>query len=282
MLQLLWFWPAVAQTTYNFSHKTEAYMELTSSTAFSGVIPAIPIPFPFSLAGMTNDTIFLLNQAFKMDYSIGTPAFTPFGADLVNGARSYEVAGLPGQQILKLQFKNMNFGHDFNLSDTINYQVWFFESDNAMEVRFGRSNIQNPVWSYYYNEGGPYIGLSGYAGTDQYRLTLNGNPASPLADTSYGRLQGTPADGQVYRFAPLPNKVREIDEGIGVYPNPSDGRFYLRIRNKTRVEVRIWNGIGQMVYHKSGYRAGEQIQAGLPPGVYILEVEARRKRLLIR
>jgi hypothetical protein len=283
LLQLVCVCSATAQTLYSFLHKSEAYTELANSTPFGGVIPAIPVPFAFNMAGLANDTIFLLNVNFKMDYASSSPGFVAFGADMVNGTKSYEVTGTAGQRILKLQFKNMNFAHDFNVSDTIDYQVWFFEADNSIEVHFGRSYIQNAVWSYYYNEGGPYVGLYQSVGGGYYRLNLKGNASAPVADTAAGlRLQGTPVSGQVYRFAPQTTGIPAISEFLAVYPNPSDGRFYIRTRGKTGVNVSIRNSLGQLVYHKIGHSKDELLQTSLPAGIYLLEVDGKKEQLLVR
>ena len=220
----------------------------------------------------------------KISNSSNSPIFTPFGADLVNGTKSYEVTGAAGQRILKVQYKNMNFGHDFNVSDTINYQMWFFEDGSAIEVHFGSSVILNPVWSYYYNEGGPYIGVFHFNGTTSHNFTLKGNPVSPVADTATAnRLQGTPASGQVYRFAPQTNGVPEIlQASAGVYPNPSNGSFHISADKHAGLDVKIWNAMGQLVYKKQNHKSRELLQTSLPPGLYLLEAEGRRERVVVR
>ena len=262
----------------------EAYAELSNSTSLSGSMPAIPIPFPFTLLGTTNDTVFLMFANVKISNSSNSPIFTPFGADIVNGTKSYEVSGAAGQRILKVQYKNMNFGHDFNVSDTINYQVWFFEEGNAIEVHFGSSVILNPVWSYYYNEGGPYIGVYHFIGTTSHNFTLKGNPASPVADTTTGnRLQGTPASGQVYRFEQQPNSIQEVlQSSVVVYPNPSNGSFYIGTDKHTGVDVKIWNAMGQRVYKKHNHNSRELLQTSLPPGLYLVEADGKREKVVVR
>jgi hypothetical protein len=282
MVQLVCLGQTEAQVGYTFSHKMEAYTELTGGTTLTGVIPAVPVPFPFTLAGTTNDTIFLMYQNIKTDYSSSSASFTAFGAELVNGVRSYEVTGAMGQRILKVQYKDMNFAHDFNLSDTINYQVWFFEADDAVEVHFGRSNIQNAVWSYYYNESGPYVGLYQFVGSVPYNYTLKGDPAAPAADSATGRLQGTPSNGQVYRFAPQTSGVAEPRQfSASVYPNPSKGSFYVVTHRQTTCDIRIWNTLGRVVYYKARHNTGELLQTALPPGVYVLEAEGGKARVVL-
>ena len=73
------------------------------------------------------------------------------GADTYIGVSpiSYATEGEAGSQIFKLQYKNAGFlGEEPDTSgllpSSINFQIWFYEGSNDIEIHFGPSNFAAP------------------------------------------------------------------------------------------------------------------------------------------
>jgi len=264
-----------SQHAYNLSYRQDVYSEITSGIPFTD---KIPLPFMFSLDGISGDTLYTTTTGYLStsgNYKWDLPYFLSFGADTHQGDYSYEISGISGNRILKMQFKNIKFGHDFNNSDFMNFQTWIYESDHAIEVHFGSSNVANPVWSYYYNEGGPAIGFK--------NLKLSGLPATPVIDTAIEtRLYGTPGDGMIYRFA------LSAGTGIGSYalnelrffPNPANGTLYMDMgkNSETSIQIRIMDLLGRQVYNANQNHSSGPMKLTLNAGHYIIHYQSKDRQ----
>lgn len=220
-----------AQTLYSFSVASAPYATLSGGISFHSILPdtIIKTGFPVEINGITNDTLFLrlpfaqINTDNPGSYSLGLQSF---GAEQLDGTHEYLISGTVGNRVLKLQFSNIKFSHDFTGLDFINYQVWYYESDKSIEIHFGPSSVANPQSYFVVGEGvknGAAIGFN--------NLWLTGSPSSPTTTTLYGStLNGTPPPGTIYKFGVsptnLPDNVAKTKYQSLIHPNPVSDMLY--------------------------------------------------------
>lgn len=220
---LISFYTLAQSGKYNFSSSTETYNEISgivinsNSSLFKDSINA---GFNLDLNDHISQKLYISRNYFTCNNAIQGSGLTAFGAELTEGEISYEISGNTGNKILKIQLKNLKFGHDFSQVDFINYQLWIHEN-GIIEIRFGPNQITNAVWDYYYDEKGPYIGFQ--------HSWLKGNPLNPSLDTASSRIMGTPSNGRVYRFTPKNVSVNEHDkiQNLVLFPNPAADKLMI-------------------------------------------------------
>ncbi|MGB6036683.1 MAG: hypothetical protein WBG42_10485 [Cryomorphaceae bacterium] len=107
--------------------------------------------------------------------------------DVAPSEITYSTSGSEGNQICKIQYKNVAFVNEVGPLGTAenrsNFQIWFYESDFSIEIRFGLSNVTNPTLIYEGFEGptiGLFIGFSNDGADYDYGVLLAGNPVAPV------------------------------------------------------------------------------------------------------
>jgi hypothetical protein len=232
---------AQAQTfPYTFTATTDDYVSLANATSLNnGELwddpeYVVPIGFEFDLFGQSINE---LSFAFGSGGIVGPvpngenfiSLLIPYGSDiadrglLTGKSKSeirYQTEGAPGSRIFKLEWDNAGFYYEMDENETnddfVNFQLWLYEGSNIIEVRFGESSIADPDLVHDI-PGGPLVGLldSLVEGDDDtdigYLFYLTGDTESPsvefvgeLEELFFlsSVLEGSPADGQIYRFAP--------------------------------------------------------------------------------
>lgn len=295
-----------AQNGYEFAVSNQPYEDLVGSTSLNnGQIwdedaeYVISLGFNFQIDAYDFDTIYI-PEAFaggvlsSNPNDVGTgPLIVPIGQDLIDlgfttGTSltnvSYKTEGAQSERILKIEWKNVGFYGDMTNSDYCNIQIWLYEGSNAIEYRYGPSQINDPYNSYD-GETGPIVALlpSYNFGTDMILADayfLSGDPVDPTVIT-FGAgeepqeaiaLVGTIADGTVYTFSPRVLSTESFDKvDFVVYPNPA--KDYLHIQtNANDYEVAIYNNIGQEIKYKTNIDGTLDV-LNLSNGVYFVEIE---------
>lgn len=176
----------------------------------------------------------------------------------------YAVEGSEGSRIFKLEWSNAAFFNDdiefTNYSMRINFQVWLFEQDGAVEFHYGPSiGLNNDVIQDYV--GIPvtfirdYVEVPDYGWEGAYMLT--GDPLNP--DWIYAATPGefdnsvflndTPVDGTVYRFMPVLVNVDEekAELALRMYPNPATNILTLSKPGKEMAMVQVCDATGRII-----------------------------------
>lgn len=263
---------AYTQAKYNFSKSTGTYTGITGSTEImpgNKFYDTLALGFDVELNGFRNDTLYINTYG---TVSLGAPGSgaDAFYAEMIDGKQHYTITGTPGDRLVIVEFKDTKFGHDFSSSDFTNFQLWIYEKDGVVEMHYGNIVVNNPDFSYYYQNGGPAVGFSGQQ--------LKGAPTSPVADTGYHYLSGTPANGLIYRFTPkgldIGNTLSKR-ESVNIYPNPGNG-----IINITPI-AKTWENYTVNVFDASGRHVAHRVVSGRQnlvdisneePGMYFINV----------
>lgn len=193
---------------------------------------------------------------------------------------SLTLEGSPGDQLLKVQWKNMALAGN-PAGDFMNMQIWLRERDNSYEVHVGPNHVTGKAG--YYNNSGPAIGgfVSNYDFTvADAALHLTGSPAKPGFDEAqlYYPMQATPQNGTIYRFTYKPGSASvgagNSDAGstISFLPNPCRDRSMIQLPealNGTYPTMLVHDALGRQVLRMENVAGGDFIERGtLPAGVY--------------
>ena len=266
----------------------------------------IPVGFDYQYYDNSYDTILISNFGYGayMGFEHAGPDLFPvlsaFGADLVDRASdtinfdgesgsvspiSYQVEGNAGSRILKVEWRNTGFYMDLtddNLAqDSINLQLWLYEGSGTIEIHFGPSSIASPALDYD-GESGSFVMLAPHVDLNSYNpvaetLWLDGNQASPslTSGSTPSYLDGTVADGTIYRFALSAAGVNEniITSQISVFPNPASNRIYFKTTDLkfTNETIEITNATGRIVKSVSFSKNGIDVSE-LSNGIYFLRI----------
>lgn len=265
----------------------------------------VPVDFPFAFMGLELSFLSIggfgaVVYGFSDDPESQTAAvLVPFDTDLIDrgiadtlslSPISYQVEGQPGQRILKVEWSNAGSYDEWSewgsTSMHISFQMWLYEGTDVIEYHYGPEMINDPA-VFYFQGIGAFIGLSGFdleniAFVDIH--LLQGPASDPeLTDLEFP-VTGTPAEGTVYRFAPVASAMDQADPGIvtDVWPNPARERLYLRAAGPIE-KVTIYTVGGQPVWSGTHFDASSGIPVdGLAPGMYFLQLESARARQHMR
>lgn len=296
-----------AFSQYTLTAFSENYQPFANGTTPNGVFEgwddpefAIPLGFDFTMANTTFNTAMQVGLgSFIFGGNFSNGAGFGYLSDIIDGGQvpegisseiTYTTTGSMGSQICKIQFANAAFYTevaDFNTAENrTNFQIWFYEEDFSIEIRFGESNITMAPLVYEGASGpiiGIFTGISNDGETAEYAAALTGNPETPeleLIDVEQGdifstALDGTPADGQVYRFAPTTVSTDDLEKQVefSVFPNPTVDRVQIGGDLPQNTPYRISDVTGKIV--KSGlYQQASTIDVmDLSPGIYLISVD---------
>jgi len=268
----------------------------------------IPIGFDFEFFGNT------FNEAIIADglVAIGAIFEPPFGIigiaqDFIdrgyNGESispiSYLVEGTPGNRILKVQWKNAGFYNTVSSgidNDSINHQIWLYESDQSFEFRFGNNFVLDGGVSFDSGNGlSPTIVFDESSADEiiDHVALLEGDPSSPTINSVADileddfdrfitniRFTGEPELGQVYRFVKNTSPVNSIklpSNTFQVTPNPVRNQF--QILNKSSYEIdkiSFYSLNGQSVKLPNGnFNQNTNLVniEHLPNGIYFIKIQ---------
>ncbi len=240
---------AFSQDAYIFSTFTDPYTQFSDgiSVVDEGWLDPqfnLPLGFDFSTINVTSDTLVSAHvggtySIFNEDQSAGAI----FGVveyfmdgSYINADQpstiTYKITGPEGSRICKVQLTDCAFLYEILSSDPsaqnrMSYQIWLYEGSNAVEIRFGPSQISNPQLVFEGRDGPLIVFLSGMSNFNivlaEYGTYLEGDPQNPVLseinlDLSPG-LDAMPESGRVYRFEPVIVSVHETPaQPFQIYP----------------------------------------------------------------
>lgn len=297
---------ALTSGDYSFSKTTGTYADLTNANSINNgqlwddPVGSVPIGFTFKLYDLMLDTVYFgmglgglvssaIDANFEADYAI-----IPFETDLIDRGEfsgisqspiSYKLEGNAGNRVLKIEWKNAGFVGEIGalgtLNDYVNFQVWFFEGSNDIEMHYGPNMVSNPVINYE-GETGAFVGISDKDLLNPY--LLSGSPDNPELSDTLACLDGTPANGTIYRFSNLtagndndqPEKVQ-----FKIFPNPVHQVATVRISQGSlnHAELRFYDTFGRIVKTIRNIQTNEFFVdcSDLARGVYVYQLTDQEK-----
>ncbi|MGB0838975.1 MAG: T9SS type A sorting domain-containing protein [Salibacteraceae bacterium] len=191
---------------------------------------------------------------------------------------SWQIDGEAPNRIFKFQWKNAGFEED--AESYVNFQIWYYEVDGDMEVRYGASSVSSAAYAGY---AGPVIGVSYFQSSavigDAYHLVGSTDEPTANENPSFPSITGTPADGTIYTFDNLATPNIGIDENehstISLYPNPVYNT--LNISSSGEVEylsVLITDLLGKTIYESETIQSTIDV-SDFSSGTYLLTVSTK-------
>ncbi len=312
---LLVFFAAEVKAQYLFNQFTAPYNELAAPADISFDTPEwdddqyyIPLGFTFNAFGKSYDSLMVESNGSVALYNSITPfhnffnstdtfpVFIPFGEyisadgtlDLISRSEagspiSYELTGVAGSRIAKMQWKNAGFYNDTTADskDSVNFQIWFYEGNSDVEFRYGTGYMSRPSLN---GEPGPTVGIARFLPSPGNkfvsRQVLKDTAIAAMVDTNYVQLKGVPPAGMVYRWTVAPISVKELSESrklISVYPNPAEGDFTVSFWSEGLSTFMITDISGKIIYENninSNTRTVHQcVNTALDPGIYFISIQ---------
>lgn len=305
-----------AQNYYTISTFQQNYTDLENSISLNNnqvwiydTYGPVAIPFNFSIGGKAVNKFLFEDDYFAFitpngNYEQGTGVyyFYPSAAIIMDRTYStgtssspisYKIEGATGSRILKLEIKNATlenaedsgFGEDHFY---INTQIWLYESDNAIEIRYGDHNITD--FSYLLGEDGGNV-LAGIEENDAKVYLIYGQSSNPTyAEYTQQTIPQTlnsdsfPANGTVYRLAHSQTARLEnfSTSAFSLYPNPATTVLHLKSNNITISEYAIYNVVGKLVTTKKIAESNEvEINIdNLEEGIYFINVNNQHLKFI--
>jgi hypothetical protein len=277
---------------YAFTKTTETYTYLSGGTSLNqnqiwdDPEFEVPIGFNFQFFGQSIDSLYIgagLGALVLDSYNSGY-ALVPFEADLIDRGDitgtsvspiTYKLEGTPGNRIFKLEWRNAGFYNEGDslgtLNDYVNIQLWLFENNSMIEMHYGASSISNAMVDYYF-ETGAVIGVENFI--DNQYLYLSGTTANPTPTEMFTYINGTPADGTVYRFTPTATGIEatQLATALNVFPNPMQQTAVVLVYGLTPndAQLRVYDAIGRTVKQIDNINSNQIkiSREGLSSGIY--------------
>jgi hypothetical protein len=263
----------------------------------------IPMGFTLGLDGKTTSDFSIVagNIFAPMSDTIGVVnGFFSFGAsdlidrgDLTGGAKSplrHLTTGVSPNRIFKFEAFNAGFFDEEDiygtLNDSVNFQIWVYETSNIVEIRFGSSKITHAS-DYFYSGGSPLIGFAKDLDLDMFTITkgytLKGSTTAPTIDsftdfmTSPPVMTSYPTNGTVYRFIPkaVAASIGEttIAHYFNVYPTIATNNINIDYNQSQKSTIQIFASNGQLTKSGEIERGTNTIDiSALATGNYVLKI----------
>ncbi|WP_430405778.1 T9SS type A sorting domain-containing protein [Fluviicola sp.] len=292
---------------YQFTHFSAPYQELTNATVLEACdleFPIVPLGFNFPFLNNQVDSLevdinFLYHEK-PVNGVVHGVQFFPFGAgyacrETPNSEVSYATVQENGHPVFIVQWKNLGFYEDTIGNQFLNMQLKLYDSDKAIEVRFGGMQIEQEN-IYFTGEPGGFVAGIAYTNPnspifDPACFTLYGNASNPSMDPSFNpdspftqNMIGHPDSSMVYRFHLQDAGIDSPEQSFfSIYPNPVK-TDYLHIHSLTPLEtIRIFTISGQKTGENRKPDALSNISiADLEKGTYLIEATSETGTQTIR
>jgi len=299
---------ATAQFNYTFSKDTAAYAPLTSGTSLNGTTIwddeyyMVPLGFTFEMDDSTTTDIGINEMNFFGTDTLGAMnAFLVFTADLQDkGADTstmshspirYQITGSAPNRIAKIEVANAGFFDEYDLystaDDSVNFQVWFYETSNVVEMHFGPSYILHPE-DYYYNDSavvnmGYLKGIDMNGASIQNFYYLKGDTSNISIDSTNNLmaslnegLSAWPSNGTIYRFTPPTLSVKNamaVLKQVSAYPTVAQQELFIENSSNELVNYTIISMNGAAISNGKVLNGKTTIDVGnLPAGSYMVQL----------
>ncbi|HLP95818.1 MAG TPA: T9SS type A sorting domain-containing protein [Saprospiraceae bacterium] len=310
---------AQAQTfPYQFSYTNEPYTGLTNATVLNNIAvwndeATAPIGFTFLFDNLPQTEMFVLGYSGAIlpvgQYENGDTLDAIFGyavlpglSPLSNTIVQYKTEGSAPNRIFKLEMAKAGFD---GVQGEVSFQIWLYETSNAIQIRLGNQFVPNPA-NTYFNTKSPLIGYMlnyHYFDDDEAIFPqaqfVTGTPQVPqdsvitgdiyneaLFDGPQYGMSGIPLNNSVFTFTP--GTVSTNQPGLTLmqlFPNPVVD--YVQLAGLDRsgaAQVQLMDAQGKLL-RQLELSAGEdhlQLPEDLAPGAYTLRYTAQGQLAVAR
>jgi hypothetical protein len=212
---------------------------------------------------------------------------------------SYKTDSVSNKKITKIEWRDAGFANSMNsdtaYNDSVNFQVWYYEKNDDLEVHFGTHKFFNPLSDlfdrslYGFNFINPFFGFM-----------KNYDPSTSVFDTSYFVSNATtapkvdsasidsmmnadslgykkwPANGVVFRFSKPATGIMgvQLNEFTSVFPTAFVDRLFINITKENfEGQISILDLNGQLIVQQKALNGINTLQtSSLPPGSYIINI----------
>lgn len=206
------------------------------------------------------------------------------GSQLITGETeiSYQLSGMFGSRILKVQWKNIGSDTALNAAARLNCQVWFLEQTQEIVFHYGNCIAGNPSGfkpgislvllsntAYEIPEAAIVSGTPSNDSLQSFINITNYNTFLTILSTNY--FSGVPANGTMYRFVQAATGVNDMQTQplLNVFPNPASNQITLQTSRS--LTVQITNAFGQQVKTVQLQSGNNIIETEtLPQGIYFV------------
>jgi hypothetical protein len=269
---------------YEFSVFNDPYFELTAPGSISNAdvwddpFYITSTGFEVTLFDVVTNTLGIISPGSQViNINEANPdtvqVLMPYMADIMNASDtiavspiSYQLEGPPGNQVFKLEWKNVGFYGEWNATNsyynTTNFQLWLYQNTGVIEFRYGPNTIKSGSLLHFFGTGplvllGQNVAFDGSGweglwalGGDPQNPTISAIPSGqqPLPGQS---LSGEPESGTVYRFAPVVIGTQEAlpIPQLSVWPTPASRELNLTTVRGERYS--IYNMQGQVMWSQT-------------------------------
>lgn len=265
---------------YQFKKSTGTYTDLLFPNIiltgnWDDTLVQFKTPFTFRFfTTNVNDSIQVDDYGGVYFNNVNNGFFDAFGVDMISrglnkSTISYQTEFTAPNRILKIQYRNVGFFADKPaLTDSMNFQIWIYETSNIIEYRYGPGSVKT---ASYDGETGAYVDVADPLNVTANYVGLKGDPANPTVNTDgtmLTPLTGTPPNGTIYRFTPS-----QFRTGITPASHPS----FCNVSGTVRVPEGI-SFTAIKVFSSNGALVAETTQrelslSTLSQGVYLIQVE---------
>lgn len=301
---------------YTFTPSTDLYAELQNPAVLTNALVwdeetySVALGFTFYVGNKGFDTISVntngyltfVNHSVSETYVamvLGNADLQDRGAGTVTAQSpiSYQIDGIIGSQIIKIQYKNVGF-FDGVASDSANFQIWIYENLDKIEYRFGQSSISNSSIVFQGNLGascGLFVAdatnlLTGFSLTNAATFP----DTAQFAEVDIFNLPSLAdliPESMVYTFAhnhPVASEsFFEVPLAVKVVGNPTVDftKFNFFLLNSTTVFVTIFDINGSRLKTETLFfpKGENQMLLDLsyyPTGIYLCQIRIGRKLVI--
>jgi hypothetical protein len=293
---------SVQAQNYNFIKLNEPYTELVNAISLNeGEIWDDPfyeltLPFNFTVNNVVFNTL-NINDSYIVfgDENETSHIISPSGIDLIdrgNGGEtslsplSYKIDGTTGNRIAKIEFKNCGSYEDFELTMSVNFQIWLYENTNIIELRYGENTITSAA-IFYNEDSGGLITVFELDNDTQEPLAgglyLEGPASNPIIGSELTAIDGTPENTTVFRFTPI--TLSNVDFNFNqfvMFPNPANDVLHIQTQ-ETNINYNIQDLTGKIIQSGNLKSLQNKIDiSGLQVGLYFVDLDKHTTQKFIK
>lgn len=225
---------------------------------------------------------------------------------LVSGVPSsplrYQITGTAPNRIFKFEMFNAGFYNEYDsygtMNDSVNLQVWLYETTNVVEVHYGASSITHPSGLLFELGASPLVGYGKALDLDNLVMDqlyiLQGNPSAPTVDSissitsTITVMDSFPANGTVYRFIPkaVATSVTSqvLQQAVNVYPTVCTNDLNVDLKlNHEAFQAVIYAVNGQEIKRISLKEQNNKIDvSSLSTGTYVLTISGAAEKAVYK